>query len=1274
MIRTGAALLKFYFSHPAVALRHTARAVNVLRAGGLGELITTVRRRTSATDEQLARRRHETIVRARLAALPTAQKKNVDILLTALLPPANDLSVLDILHDRNERLRLIHRHILKKYQLLDEEFYSRTYLHGVTSILPADHYMQVGVRNGLRPNPFFDPLEYIASYPDVAEIGMDPVIHYALFGWREGRSAGSQFDGNYYLATNQDVAQEGISPLVHYLKVGRHERRLPRPALAAAWLTDPAKKRGTIIIVSHDAELGGAQQVVRIFANWLLSSTRYDVKLVTMRGGAFANSFAEIAPTFDLSAHPANEVCERLGTFAGTDVKAVFINSVASGAFLKFWNADTPVLAFIHELPKLLNRHRKDLNLIKQRARTIIGGSEAVRLALRDQFGLEEERLRTVYGFIESLAPVQVVSLEEKRIAREELGIDPDAFLVTACGVLHWRKSPDKFIEVAEKVIGQAGRQTEFVWIGGGPDHEQCEKIAAAKGLGEAIRFTGYEPDIMRWLNASDLFVLPSEEDPFPLVCLYAAMALNPIVCFEKAGGMPDFVRKGCGRAVPFGDVEAMASAVLEYAMDGDLRERDGRAGRALVQSEHTVATTGPQLLHYIREAAGLKPHASVVVPNYNYERFLGERLESIKRQTFQDFEVILLDDQSSDGSVSILEAWARERPGTRVIVNKKNSGSPFAQWIRGMRVADSDLVWIAEADDACEPEFLGTLLPYFDNRNVFLGYTKSVPVNENGKVLGDYEQLYLDRIAKGRWSNPYVATDHEEANEGLGVANCIPNASSVVFRRFDPEPIFEESVTKMRMCGDWLFYLRAIRGGLVAYDQHALNLHRRHGATITSKMEGSRRYFDEFATIRAYVSEHYRLGADALAKIDAFMQQDLNRFGIADLAERAAIEQQVSTRSEKRVPSLLFVASDFAPGGGQMFVIRLANAWTRGGGRAVLLNARQFSSHAKVVAKIDPRVAVFSAGDASSSVTDLVERFDIDVVHSALWWADRHVQDEIRGLPDLPWVVTMHGCYETLLDNKLIDPSFESRIAGLLERVNAWVPTAEKNHRVFQIHGKPRRAQQILNGVGIELPKQLTRSRLGLRQDSTILCLATRAIEEKGWLEAVHVTEQLNRSGAHVDLMLIGEGPAAEKVRRLSPKNVHLFGHVENLHDYLAAVDIGLLPSFFGGESMPLILLEMMAMGKPVVATDVGEIANMIGHGDEAGGIVVPLAQGRPDVEGFVRAIRLLLDRDLRKALGCNALRRVQAEYTIEGMVASYRELYRDLLVGQLHQASEAA
>ena len=92
-------------------------------------------------------------------------------------------------------------------------------------------------------------------------------------------------------------------------------------------------------------------------------------------------------------------------------------------------------------------------------------------------------------------------------------------------------------------------------------------------------------------------------------------------------------------------------------------------------------------------------PTVSVIVPNYNHARYLRQRIESVLGQTYQDFEVILLDDCSTDESRSVLGEYAKD-PRVRIEFNEKNSGSTFKQWNKGVRLARGEYIWIAESDD----------------------------------------------------------------------------------------------------------------------------------------------------------------------------------------------------------------------------------------------------------------------------------------------------------------------------------------------------------------------------------------------------------------------------------------------------------------------------------------------------------------------------------------------------------------------------------------------
>jgi glycosyltransferase involved in cell wall biosynthesis len=93
----------------------------------------------------------------------------------------------------------------------------------------------------------------------------------------------------------------------------------------------------------------------------------------------------------------------------------------------------------------------------------------------------------------------------------------------------------------------------------------------------------------------------------------------------------------------------------------------------------------------------------SVIIPNYNHAEFLEQRIDSVLKQSLPPYEVIILDDGSTDQSARILESYANHPLISRIILNNKNSGSPFIQWAKGIRMATAGWIWIAESDDVAD-------------------------------------------------------------------------------------------------------------------------------------------------------------------------------------------------------------------------------------------------------------------------------------------------------------------------------------------------------------------------------------------------------------------------------------------------------------------------------------------------------------------------------------------------------------------------------------------
>ena len=104
----------------------------------------------------------------------------------------------------------------------------------------------------------------------------------------------------------------------------------------------------------------------------------------------------------------------------------------------------------------------------------------------------------------------------------------------------------------------------------------KCESEVAELPLKDVVHFVGEKPNVTQYFQASDVFVLPSREDPFPLVMMEAGLYRNPVICFDGAGGAPEFVEQDAGFVIPSFDVGKMADKIVELLRSPELRNRMG--------------------------------------------------------------------------------------------------------------------------------------------------------------------------------------------------------------------------------------------------------------------------------------------------------------------------------------------------------------------------------------------------------------------------------------------------------------------------------------------------------------------------------------------------------------------------------------------------------------------------------------------------------------------------------------------------------------------------
>jgi glycosyltransferase involved in cell wall biosynthesis len=623
---------------------------------------------------------------------------------------------------------------------------------------------------------------------------------------------------------------------------------IPAPILAPE---PPPTNDASLLVIGHDACRAGAQHVLLSLLREWRRQDRFSLRLLLVKDGVLRRDFEQVCPTLvltDFSMLPGRKAA--LERFLASRPQLIYSNTVVNGPLLEElgW-LNCPIVTHVHELQKSIERWAPGEIMAATLRRTnhFIAVSEPVAENLKARHGVAAEAITVIHAFIDIGSETRTTSAVAAR--RRELQLNPEHIVVFGCGTTDWRKGPDLFVEIAAQACATLP-QLRFLWIGAGSHEERSalDKLIARRGLRDRVRFLGERSDARGYLAAGDIFLLSSREDPFPLVALEAADAGLPIICFDGAGGMPGFVGQECGRSVALENIDATATAIRELATDEALRRRLGAQAKAKVARCHSTAHAAAQiaaLLEQVRkttaasqaEEAAAAPLVSVIVPAYNHARFLPARLDSVRCQNLPNMEILLLDDASDDESLRLLEHFAQTEPRAKVLRNGSNSGSTFKQWKKGLAAARGKYIWLAESDDWAAPGLLSTLVQKLEaNPKLALAYVQSQMIDEEGRHLG-LPLAWTDDISLTRWRSDYVTNGRTELREALSIKNTIPNASAVVLRNFNG--IAELVDDAMRLCADWLFWVRLCGRGDVAFHSAPLNYWRQNSSHARTDLPG---------------------------------------------------------------------------------------------------------------------------------------------------------------------------------------------------------------------------------------------------------------------------------------------------------------------------------------------------------------------------------------------------------------------------------------------------
>jgi glycosyltransferase involved in cell wall biosynthesis len=223
---------------------------------------------------------------------------------------------------------------------------------------------------------------------------------------------------------------------------------------------------------------------------------------------------------------------------------------------------------------------------LSRRADAIISLSQQITQELLEQ-GFDRERIVEIPNGVDihRFAPVNAA---EKTRLRRELGLPQEGQLVIYTGRLHYQKGLDTLLR-AWKEVCQTHPQAHLVLVGQGPEREKLETLAADLELGASLHFLGHVEPILPYVQASDVFVLPSFFEGLSNALL-EAMACGLAVVTTNIGGTCEVIRPEVdGLLVEPGDVPALAASLGRVLEDAALAQRLGTEARKRVETHYTA-------------------------------------------------------------------------------------------------------------------------------------------------------------------------------------------------------------------------------------------------------------------------------------------------------------------------------------------------------------------------------------------------------------------------------------------------------------------------------------------------------------------------------------------------------------------------------------------------------------------------------------------------------------------------------------------------------------
>lgn len=488
-----------------------------------------------------------------------------------------------------------------------------------------------------------------------------------------------------------------------------------------------------ILVVSHDFSLTGAPKATLMLAKTLKEIYNYTPIVLSITPGAIENEFKEAnIPFYYYNQLPVKRT-DFLSFFDNFDL--IIANSLLFDFLNEIEAIKTPIIWWSHEI---FNR-KKDLKKIKEfmpHLYSFWSGSPLTRKILEKNNPNKKNSLM-LYGLPELSLP---------KINNKET----DKIVFSLMGTWDKRKRQDLLLDAIKKLPQQIREKAIFYIIG-----EKSPKKYIAKLLKEFEKYSEVKilpqmsfEELLNYYAESDVILSTSDFDPMPIVVTYGLMFKKLCLCSDAIGTALLIKDKENGILFKAGNAKDLNQKITDIVQNFDKYKPIAEKGYEVYKNNFSQELFKNNLEKLVDEAIKFKIEKeekenkiennfkiSIITASYNYAHFIEKTINSVLAQTYDNWELIIVDDGSKDNSIDIINKYL-SNPKIKLYQHKNGKNRGLNETIKlGLKQTQGSYIAFLESDD------------YWDENYLF-EKVKLVDRNPDAKIISNDINLFGDNFA----------------------------------------------------------------------------------------------------------------------------------------------------------------------------------------------------------------------------------------------------------------------------------------------------------------------------------------------------------------------------------------------------------------------------------------------------------------------------------------------------------------------------------------------